>query len=795
MAGLGLLGALAAAAPAAGAGPASLSSLAEGQVVAEHFRLRRIYQGPAGEPRGARFLHATGMPVDVLFFPSAPRLSLYARTLPVSDKGEPHTGEHLLLGKGRTGRQLNGLMEMRLGEHSAETHPDLVCYHFRAAVGPDDFFELVSAMLTALLRPDYTDEEIRREVAHVEAVPGPGGSLRLEEKGTVYNEMVSTVQEPNSVIWQKVRALGYGAGHPLAREAGGLPEGIRGLSPAEVRAFHAANYHLGANMAMVAVVPLGWSVEDFLGRLHGVLTRAEPQPPSLEPAAMPAPRPASPARIHIGKYPAADKSSTQGVVLSWPPLARLTLREEFRINLLMSVLAGGQTSLLHRDLVDGKTRLLETGATGVGTYLDDGVLPLPTISLGGLRLEAITRPTLTRLREQIQRRIRWLADLPAGSPELVQVSERARALLKSQRRSVLKALDDAPGFGSGNAAAGWHRYLDTLEREGGFRAPLLPEAVFAELDRDLQGGQNPWRPIAERAGLLGRPHVIATLPDPTLLARDRARREARIRRKLRELETRFGERTEQGALSRFKEEFDGATRAIEARNDEVRLPAFLANPPLGRDDAPFLRGQLPGGVPVVRTQFDSTVFTDLGLAFDLRGLTAADEELLPLLGTLDDLGVTTRQGEVLDYDTTEERVRSEVYGVGFGLSMNPRTRRIELTLGGSASSPEEITRLAGSMDAFLNRPRVDLSVRGRLVDVVRGRIQSLRNLFQTDPDSWAGQIAGAIDYQDQPLYLALASPFTALYHLSRMRWRLRSVRCRAPAPRSWRGRPDRVRRP
>ena len=59
-------------------------------------------------------------------------------------------------------------------------------------------------------------------------------------------------------------------------------------------------------------------------------------------------------------------------MLSWPPLTGLTLREEFRINLLMSVLAGGETSLLHRDLVDGKTRLLDTGATGVGTYLDDG---------------------------------------------------------------------------------------------------------------------------------------------------------------------------------------------------------------------------------------------------------------------------------------------------------------------------------------------------------------------------------------------------------------------------------------
>ena len=627
-------------------------------------------------------------------------------------------------------------------------------------------------MLTALLRPDYTDEEIRREVAHVEAVPGPGGSLRLEEKGTVYNEMVSTTQEANSVIWQQVRTLSYGKGHPLAREAGGLPEGIRSLSPAEVRGFHAANYHLGPNMAAVAVLPLSWSIEDFLQRLHAVFEKVEPDPPRLSPAPMPPPPSAGPAQIRIGKFPSADKSAPQGVVMSWPPLSALSLRDEFRTSLLLSVLGGGETSLLQRDLVDGKTRLLDTGATGVGTYLDDGLLPLPTVSVGGLRLEAITRPMLARLRTVVQRRIRWLTRLAPGSPELARIAERARLELKAYRRSVLKSLDDAPGFGQNNAAASWHRYLDTLEREAGFRADLLPEAIFAELDRDLVGGQNLWRPIAERAGLLGRPHVIAVRPDATLLARQQAARTARIRGHLRELKARFAERDEQATLAAFKQAFDASTRAVQARNDEVRLPSFLASPPLTRDDAPFVRGKLPGEVPLVRTHFDSTVFTDLSLAFDLGALDRADDELVILLATLDSLGVTTKEGEVLDYATTEERVRASVYTLGVGLGLNPTTGRAELMVGGSASTAEEIGRLVEWMDTFLNRPRLDPTVRERLLDVVRGRVQGLRGLFQADPDRWAGQIAAAIDYQHQPLYLATSSPFTALYHLARLRWRL-----------------------
>ncbi len=770
--GLGLLGVLAAAAaPGMAAGAGAPAPLTGGQALPGRFTLQRLYDGAAGEARGARFLHASGLPVDVLIFPSAPRLSIIARTLPVSDKGESHTGEHLLLGKGRTGRFLNTLVEMRLGEYAAETHPELTCYHFRAPVGPSEFFELTRAMLTALLKPDFTDEEIRREVAHVEPVAGPGGKLHLEEKGTVYNEMASRVQDPVSVRWQTIRTLAYGAGHPLAREVGGLPAGIRRLTPAELRRFHAAHYHIGPNMGLVAVIPPDWVLADFLAQLDAALTEVEPEPPRARPVVVPPARPTRTPRIAIGKFPSANRSAPQVAVLAWPPLQRPSLRDEFRITLLLSVLGGGETSLLHRDLVDGKTAVLDTGATAVGTYLDDGPLPIPSLSLAGMRPDSIRLPLLRRLRDTVEKRIRWLSGLPAGNPELAEIARRARSLLSGQRRSVLKSLDDAPGFGDYNAAASWHRYLDTLAREGGARAPLLPEAIFTELLRDLDSGQNLWRPIAQRAGLLGHPHLSAALPDPALLARERKARETRLRAHLRAVKTRFRLRGDDTALARLKKEFDAATGAIEKRNAEVKLPAFLAHPPMARDDAPFAQEKL-GTVPVIRTHFDATVFTDVSVAFDLGDIPEGDRELLPLLSSLDSLGVTTRQGEVLDYATTEERVRASVYSVGLGLGFNPRTRRAELYLGGSASSTQEIARLAEWMETFLERPRVDPSVRARLVDVVRGRLQGLRGLFQQDAEDWAGSIANALDYQDDPLYFAASSPFTVLYHLSRLRWRL-----------------------
>ena len=56
--------------------------------------------------------------------------------------------------------------------------------------GNDEFWPVFENHLDAMVNPDYTDEEIRREVRNFGVAREPDGSLRLEEKGTVYAEMV-----------------------------------------------------------------------------------------------------------------------------------------------------------------------------------------------------------------------------------------------------------------------------------------------------------------------------------------------------------------------------------------------------------------------------------------------------------------------------------------------------------------------------------------------------------------------------------------------------------------------------
>jgi len=101
-----------------------LSTLRQGQNLGR-FTARALFTDGVDQPIGARFLHESGMTGDVLYFASVPQASIIVRTLPVSDKGEAHTGVHLLIGEGTKGGYVNALLGMRLGEHTAEVLSEL----------------------------------------------------------------------------------------------------------------------------------------------------------------------------------------------------------------------------------------------------------------------------------------------------------------------------------------------------------------------------------------------------------------------------------------------------------------------------------------------------------------------------------------------------------------------------------------------------------------------------------------------------------------------------------------------
>src|SRR5437868_6982738 len=145
---------------------ASFDSLNEGTVV-NGFRAEAVYLNDSDRPFGARLRHVrTGFTLDFLEIQSVPQVFAWVNSFPVSERGEPHTQEHLLLGKGNVGRAHSGLEGMSLAVSTAFTQQWRTCYQFDTAAGPDVFYKLFESQMNALLHPDYTDEEIRREVSH-----------------------------------------------------------------------------------------------------------------------------------------------------------------------------------------------------------------------------------------------------------------------------------------------------------------------------------------------------------------------------------------------------------------------------------------------------------------------------------------------------------------------------------------------------------------------------------------------------------------------------------------------------
>ena len=83
---------------------------------------------------------------------------------------------------------------------------------------------------------------------------GRTGASRSTRRGPSTTRWCGRTSRPTTLRWDAIGRLVYGADHPLALSSGGTPEGIRALTPDDIRRFHAAHYQL-ANMGMVAAFP------------------------------------------------------------------------------------------------------------------------------------------------------------------------------------------------------------------------------------------------------------------------------------------------------------------------------------------------------------------------------------------------------------------------------------------------------------------------------------------------------------------------------------------------------------
>jgi Zn-dependent M16 (insulinase) family peptidase len=763
-------------APATAAKPApELGSLHENDHLAG-FVAKALYVDDDGRPRGARFVHeGTGFVFDYLVIESAPQAMLYAQTYPMSDGGEPHTQEHLLLGKGNEGRRLGNFEHASFSRASAFTASRRTTYHFNTAAGADTFWALFRTHLHAVLHPDYSDEEIRREVRNFGIAKQPDGSLALDEKGTVYNEMVRTSETPGQQTWYAMLRLLYGDGHPLSNDQGGTPEGIRGLTPEAIRAFHAAHYQLG-NMGCVGAFPSSLSLGTVLAHVGGILdasaTPGAPKQPLLTEATLPPFHPAALGTTRVVDYPYASSDNPGPAMLAWPATRRLDLDERTVMELFLHTFGSGRGSNLYKALVDQKTRVLELGATDTWAWTRDDEGQPVYMGVESVAAAHADEASMKALRDVVRAELERVAALPDGSKELAAFNERVKARILERRRSIDKALDTPPEFGSRSTGEYWIENLDDLGHSPGFVRSLAFHGGIARALALAESSKNEWRDRIRAWGLLESSYAVVARPSPELRARLDREREARVAAELARLEAKYGTHDAQEALRKRQEEIDEASAAIAKAEKEVPLAPLAPDPPMTNDDGLKWTSETRGGITRVASTFDAMKSATVGL--NLRLDTVPDEQLpwLAVLPSLmSDVGVL-REGKAIPYDEVEDRLRREVLSVQVGYSTDSWTGRAELAVEASGNDVDETRRALGWARDFLSTPDWRPDNLPRIRDVVDQLVVRLHDTMTGPEEWWVESVEEAYRRQDRPVLTHASSFLTRAHDAFVVSWRL-----------------------
>ena len=760
----------------------SYSNLKEGQVLSG-FRASAVYLDDSDHAIGARFRHErTGFTLDLLQIQSAPQAFIWVTTFPTSNMGEPHTQEHLLLGKGNKGRALGNLGTMLLANSTAFTEQWRTCYSFYTAAGADAFFQYFDGTMDALLYPDYSDEEIRREVRNFGINEDPkNGALKLEEQGTVYNEMVTSMDQPAQRIYQASVLSLYGPRHPLSYNSGGLPADLRVIQPSDIRLFHDQHYFL-ANMGAVVSLPKEIAPGTALARLDRILnaleqsSKATSRPPVMTEAQLPAPKAAPAGRIEYVDYPLENAQQPGSVFLVWPAERKLAMRDQFLIGLFMDNVAGEPDTNLYKRLIDSKTREVDSGAKGVSAYVDDGEGKPVYITFRDMPVSAMTDASLSSLRAKVMDEFEKIAAYPDGSPELAQFNERLKSRIAEQRRALQKLVNSPPGFGFRGGDSTWLDRLYQLNQEPGFRKTVTSKQDLAAIEKMISGSQNIWRDALKQWKILGTvPFIEAAKPSPDLVKQAAEERAGRIAAETALLRKNYNAASDQKALEDYRADYTHASEAIEQAEKSVSPAKFVEHPPMTLDDSlDYKATKLANGVPLVASTFDSMTTATTGIALRLDGVPEDHLFYLSLLpGLLMNSGVI-ENGKPVSYEEMSQRLRNEILSLDAGFSMNSATQRDELVVRGAGNNANEAKRALEWMELALYHPNWRVENLPRLRDYADQTLGRLRRTTQSAEENWVQNPETAYRKQENPLLLATSSFLTRTHNVQRLRWMLKS---------------------
>jgi predicted Zn-dependent peptidase len=306
--------------------------------------------------------------------------------------GMAHFLEHMIF-KG-SDRQSVGeferVVESRGGNTNAATSQDYT--HYYITVAPHDFAELAPLQIDLVLNASIPDAEFQRE--------------RL----VVLEEIRRSDDNPDRRIYRHTAEMAYQS-LPYRRPVLGPTEVIENLESAQMRSFHQQWYN-PENITVVVVgnLPVAQMIEIVSRAFEQFAKRTFPDRHSLPPETP---------FTKIERLEVVDRSLQRSrLVMNWrvPGLCRLD--DTYPLNVVASILSGGRTSRLVKDLREEK-HLVDRITASNSTQAWQGTFQISA------KLESKHIPAVeTAIKEHLQR----LHDEPVTSEELdkirTQVSNR-----------------------------------------------------------------------------------------------------------------------------------------------------------------------------------------------------------------------------------------------------------------------------------------------------------------------------------------------------------------------------------
>jgi Zn-dependent M16 (insulinase) family peptidase len=755
----------------------SLATFRAGEEIAG-FRLLAYYTNHLEQPVGLRLTHmATGTPFHILQMDTVPQAAIAIHTYPESDHGAAHALEHLLIGKGTTGRSLQALADMRLGQVTASTGERYTWYHFGVSSGMASFYEMLGHLLAALFRPDFSDAEAQQEVYQVGVTTeAQTGQLRLIEQGTVYTEMHS--YQGMYDYWYALLKSVLGANHPLTFPAGGTPDGLRRLTPQEIRQFHRDYYLLGPSTPLVIIIDRQQHPTQVLTTLSNMLTAFQHRNADVSPAATSARRmqiqSAEHKALQLVPMPSLNPSDPAAIVFGWKPVRLPTLRERLLLEAFLVVFGQGTQSVLHRSVVDRQTRELDVGATGVDSLLmptDDREQPLSLVWIEGIPGDRVTQERLEAIRLHVQSMLQKVANYADHSPALLAFNREILSYLTARQRALTVWHMNPPGFGQRRLDPVWIEHLEVLEGEPRIRKSLVWQSYWPQLISEIGSGINLWNSLIGRVGLLEGPYGSAAIPAPEMQHQLAQEQHERLTAAVAGLQKRYDTTDDQEALRQFAADQTQQHR-LATVDQAIALPSFTASPPRSFDDTLQYTQLTIAGAPAVVSTVEGASLAEIGLAFDLRAVPPRLYRYLPLLpGLLRSIGLREDRG-VTTHQASAAHVQQHLHRLETNYRMNPEVNRYELVIKASGVGLEEFQAALEYVRRITHDNDLSAHNLRRINDLLQYHLSIEKTQTQRPEEEWIETLAKAFRFQDNHLFLSLSTYPTRAHHLNRLVWLL-----------------------